>query len=168
MPEVTTFCEKCAIRFVPCLRHQAKPGCLAFATSGGLQSIATERSIRFSLRSTQLFLTVSMRLGNWPSNGNMLDGSTERRLTFAEVEPSNGFGGCLTDVGSHFRLIVFHAMPEVTTFWDRCSIRFAPCLQHQANPADWLWQQVEDFSPLPQREAAGFHYAPLSCFSQCQ
>ena len=134
MPEVTTFCEKCAIRFVPCLRHQAKPGWLAFATSGGLQSIATERSIRVSLRSTQLFLTVSMRLGSWPSNGNMLDGSTERRLTLAEVEPSNGFGGCLTDVGSHFRLIVFHAMPEVTTFWEEYAIRFAPYLQYQAKP----------------------------------
>jgi len=24
------------------------------------------------------------------------------------------------------------------------------------------------FIPLPQREAAGFHFAPLSCFSQCQ
>ena len=29
----------------------------------------------------------------------MLDGSTERRLTLAEVEPSNVFGGWLTDVG---------------------------------------------------------------------
>ncbi len=118
MPEVTTFCEKCAIRFVPCLRHQAKPGWLAFATSGGLQSIATERSIRVSLRSTLLFLTVSMRLGSWSSNDDLLDGSTERRLTLAEVEPSNGLGGQLTDLGHHFRLIVLHAMPEVTTFWE--------------------------------------------------
>ena len=72
-----------------------------------------------------------MRLGNWSSNGDMLDGSTERRLTLAEVEPSNGFDGWPTDVGRHFRLIVFHAMPEVTTFWERCAIRFAPCLRHQ-------------------------------------
>ncbi|WP_415638880.1 hypothetical protein, partial [Phocaeicola vulgatus] len=59
-----------------------------------------------------------MRLGSWSSNGDLLDGSTERRLTLAEVEPSNGFGGWLTDVGRHFRLIVLHAMPEVTTFWE--------------------------------------------------
>ena len=50
----------------------------------------------------------------------------------------------------------------------KCAIRFAPCLQHQAIPADWLWQQVEEFSPLTQREAAGFHFVRLSCFSQCQ
>ncbi|WP_306668388.1 hypothetical protein [Phocaeicola sp.] len=66
---------------------------MAFATSGGLQSIATERSIRVSLRSTLLFLTVSMRLGSWSSNDDLLDGSTERRLTLAEVEPSNGLYG---------------------------------------------------------------------------
>ena len=53
-------------------------------------SIATERSSRVSLRSTQLFLTVSMRLGSWSSNDDLHDGSTERRLTLAEVEPSNG------------------------------------------------------------------------------
>ena len=82
------------------------------------QSIATERSSRVSLRSTQLFLTVSMRLGIWSSNDDLSDDSTERRLTLAEVEPSNGFGGLLTDVGRHFRLFVFHAMPEVTTFWE--------------------------------------------------
>ena len=97
------------------------------ATSEGLHSIATERSIRVSLRSTQLFLTVSMRLENISTNDDLLDGSTERRLTLAEVEPSNGFGGWLTDVGHHFRLIVLHAMPEVTTFWGGCAIRFAPC-----------------------------------------
>ena len=91
------------------------------------QSIATERSSRVSLRSTQLFLTVSMRLENISTNDDLLDGSTERRLTLAEVEPSNGFGGWLTDVGHHFRLIVLHAMPEVTTFWGGCAIRFAPC-----------------------------------------
>ena len=54
------------------------------------QFIATERSSRVSLRSTQLFLTVSMRLENISTNDNLLDGSTERRLTLAEVEPSNG------------------------------------------------------------------------------
>ncbi|EEF74562.1 hypothetical protein, partial [Phocaeicola coprophilus] len=68
----------------------------------------------------------------WSSNGDLHDGSTERRLTLAEVEPSNVFGGWLTEVGPHFRHIVLHAMPKVTTFWERCSIRFAPCLQHQA------------------------------------
>ena len=55
-------------------------------------SIATERSNRVSLRSTQLFLTVSMRLESISTNDDMLDGSTERRLTLAEVEPSNGLG----------------------------------------------------------------------------
>ena len=68
-----------------------------------------------------------MRLGSWSSNDDLHDDSTERRLTLAEVEPSNGFGGQLTDVGPHFRLIVFHAMPEVTTFWEGYTIRFAPC-----------------------------------------
>ena len=50
---------------------------------------ATERSSRVSLRSTQLFLTVSMRLENTSTNDDLLDGSTKRRLTLAEVEPSN-------------------------------------------------------------------------------
>ncbi|MCM0306035.1 hypothetical protein J8K91_01245 [Bacteroides fragilis] len=63
------------------------------ATNGGLQSIATERSSRVSLHSTQLFLTLSMRSGSWSSNDDLLDGSTERRLTLAEVEPSNGLYG---------------------------------------------------------------------------
>ena len=66
------------------------------------------------------------------SNDYLSDGSTERRLTLAEVEPSNVIGSWLTEVGPHFRHIVLHAMPEVTTFWERCAIRFAPCLQHQA------------------------------------
>ena len=68
-----------------------------------------------------------MRLENISTNDNLLDGSTERRLTLAEVEPSNGFGNWLTDVGHHFRLIVFYAMPEVTTFWEEYAIQFAPC-----------------------------------------
>ena len=59
---------------------------------------------------------MAMRLENTSTNDDLLDGSTERRLTLAEVEPSNVFGGRLTDVGRHFRLIVLHAMPEVTTF----------------------------------------------------
>ena len=63
-----------------------------FANKWKLQPIATERSSRVSLRSTQLFLTVSMRSGSWSSNGDLHDGSTERRLALAEVEPSNGFG----------------------------------------------------------------------------
>ena len=100
---------------------------MAIATGGGLPSIATERSSRVSLRSTQLFLTVSIRSGSWSSNGDLLDGSTERRLTLAEVEPSNGFGDWLADIGHHFRLIVLHAMPEVTTFLEGYAIRFAPC-----------------------------------------
>ena len=33
-----------------------------------------------------------MRLENTSTNDDLLDGSTERRLTLAEVEPSNGFG----------------------------------------------------------------------------
>ena len=45
----------------------------------------------------------------------------------AEVEPSNIFGGLLTDVGHHFQLIVLYALPEVTTFWGGYAIRFAPC-----------------------------------------
>ena len=48
------------------------------------------------------------------------------------------------------------------------SIRFAPCRWHQAKPG---WQAITtdgSSSSLPQREAAGFHFAPLSCFSQCQ
>jgi hypothetical protein len=53
------------------------------------------------------------------SNDYLSDGSTERRLTLAEVKPSNGFDGWPTDVGRHFRLIVFHAMPKVMTFWLR-------------------------------------------------
>jgi hypothetical protein len=103
-----------------------------FGNEWKLQSIATERSSMVPLRSTWLGLTVSMRLKKISTNDDLPDGSTERRLTFAEVEPSNVFGGWLTDVGPHFRLIVLHAMPEVTTFWERCAIRFAPCLQHQA------------------------------------
>ena len=51
------------------------------------------KSSRVTLRSTQLFLTVSMRLENISTNDNLLDGSTERRLTLAEVEPSNGLYG---------------------------------------------------------------------------
>jgi len=110
----------------------SKARMIGFGYKWKIQSIATERNSRVSLCSTQLFLTVSMRLGSWSSNGDLLDGSTKRRLTLAEVEPSNGLYGWLTDVGHHFRLIAFYAMPEVTTFGERCTIRFAPCLQHQA------------------------------------
>ena len=110
----------------------SKAQLIGFGYEWKLHSIATERSSRVSLRSTQLFLTVSMRLENTSTNDDLLDGSIERRLTLAEVEPSNGFGGWLTDVGRHFRLIVFHAMPEVTTFWGGYAIRFPPCLRHQA------------------------------------
>ena len=39
-----------------------------FCNKWGLQSIATERSSRVSLRSTQLFLTVSMRSGCWSND----------------------------------------------------------------------------------------------------
>ena len=41
-----------------------------------------------------------MRLENISTNDDLLDGSTKRRLTLAEVEPSKGFGGWLTDVGT--------------------------------------------------------------------
>jgi len=34
-----------------------------------------------------------MRLENISTNDDLLDGSTERRLTLAEVEPSNGLYG---------------------------------------------------------------------------
>ena len=74
----------CSVSMTP-----SKTRLIVFGYEWQLQSIATERNSRVSLRFTQLFLTVSMRLGSWPSNGNMLDGSTERRLTLAEVEPSN-------------------------------------------------------------------------------
>ena len=75
----------CSVSVTP-----SKARLIGFCYKWKIQSIASERSIRVSLRSTQLFLTVSMRLGNWSSNGDLLDGSTERRLTLAEVEPSNG------------------------------------------------------------------------------
>ena len=128
MPEMTTFLGKmyhpvCSVSVTP-----SKARLSGFGYEWKLHSIATERSSRVPLRSTQLFLTVSMRLGSWSSNGNMFDGSTKRRLTLAEVESSNGFGGWLTGVGHHFRLIVFYAMPEVTAFWEGYAIRFAPCL----------------------------------------
>ena len=71
----------------------SKARLIGFGYEWKIQSIDTVRSSRVSLRSTQMFLTVSMRLGSWSSSGNLLDGSTERRLTLAEVEPSNGLGG---------------------------------------------------------------------------
>ena len=67
----------------------SKTRLIGFWNKWKLQSIATERSSRVSLRSTQLFLTMSMRLENTSTNDDLLDGSTERRLTLAEVEPSN-------------------------------------------------------------------------------
>ena len=79
-------------------------------------------------------VTLTISLGNISTNDDLHDCSTERRLTLAEVEQSNGFGNLLTDVDHHFRLIVLHAMPEVTTFWERYAIWFAPCLRHQAKP----------------------------------
>ena len=78
----------CSVSVTP-----SKARLIGFGYEWKLHSIATERSSRVSLRSTQLFLTVSMRLGNWSSNDDLLDGSTERRLTLAEVEPSNGLYG---------------------------------------------------------------------------
>ena len=92
----------------------------------------------------------------------MLDGSTERRLTLAEVEPSNGLGGRLTDVGHHFRLIVFHAMPEQLA------------LYNGSLPADLLRIQIPDkFHPtgsynhadksgqLPKTEPLRLRYSSL-------
>ena len=84
-----------------------------------------------------------MRLENISTNDDLLDGSTERRLTLAEVEPSNGFGGWLTDVGRHFRLIVLHAMPEVTTFWEEYAIRLLCIFNTKQSPADRILLQVE-------------------------
>jgi len=124
------------IRFCSVSVTPSKARLIGFYYKWKFQSIATVRSSRVSLRSTQLLLTVAMGLESWSSNGDLLDGSTERRLTLAEVE--------LTDVGPHFRLIVLHAMPEVTTFFERCVIRFAPCLcDTKQISADWLWLQVE-------------------------
>ncbi|MCS2196353.1 hypothetical protein NXW20_12255 [Bacteroides faecis] len=129
----------CSVSVTP-----SKARLIGFYYKWKFQSIATVRSSRVSLRSTQLLLTVAMGLESWSSNGDLLDGSTERRLTLAEVELSNGLYGWLTDVGPHFRLIVLHAMPEVTTFFERCVIRFAPCLcDTKQISADWLWLQVE-------------------------
>ena len=73
----------------------------------------------------------------------VFDGSTERRLTLAEVEPSNGFGGRLTDVGRHFRLFVLHAMPEVTTFWEDAPSGLLRVCDTKQSRADRLLQQVE-------------------------
>ena len=64
---------------------------IGFCNIWKLQSIATERSSRVSLRSTQQFLTVPMRLGSWFSNDDLHGGSIKRRLTLAEVELLNGF-----------------------------------------------------------------------------
>ena len=77
----------CSVSVTP-----SKTRLIGFCYKWKIQSIATERSNRVSFRSTQLFLTVSMRLENISTNDDMLDGSTERRLTLAEVEPSNGLG----------------------------------------------------------------------------
>ena len=52
-------------------------------------------------------------------------------------------------------------------FGDAPSVLLRVCDTQQSS-ADWLLQQVEESIPLPQREAAGFHFVPLSCFSQCQ
>ena len=114
-----------------------------------LHSIATERNSRVSLRSTQLFLTVSMRLESISTNDDLLDGSTERRLTLAEVEPSNGFGGQLTDVGPHFRLIVFYAMPEVMTFGEDMPSGLLRVGDTKQSSADRLLRQAEYSNPLP-------------------
>ena len=118
----------CSVSVTP-----SKSRLIGFGYKWKIQSIATERSSRVSLRSTQLFLTVTMRLENISTNDDLLDGSTERRLTLAEVEPSNGFSSWLTEVDRHFRLFVFHAMPEVTTILGKYAIRFAPYWQYQAN-----------------------------------
>ena len=127
----------CSVSVTP-----SKARLIGFGNGWKLQSIATERSSRVSLRSTQLFLTVSMRLGYWSSNDDLLDGSTERRLTLAEVEPSNDFGGWLTDVGSHFRLIVFHAIPKVTTFMENEPSGLLRICDTKQSSADRLWRQV--------------------------
>ena len=80
---------------------------------------------------------------SYSSNGDLLDGSTERRLTLAEVEPSNGFGGWLTGVGPHFRLIVLHAMPVVTTFLEDVPSGLLRVSDTKQNSADRLWLRME-------------------------
>lgn len=55
----------------------SKARLIGFCYKWKFQSIATERNSRVSLRSTQLFLTMSMRLGCCSSNDDLLDGSTE-------------------------------------------------------------------------------------------
>ncbi|EJW94652.1 hypothetical protein EVA_17240 [gut metagenome] len=80
---------------------------IGFGCKSKFKSIATERNSRVSLCSTQLFLTLSMRLENISTNDDLFDGSTKRRLTLAEVEPSNGLYSLLTDVGHHFDFSYF-------------------------------------------------------------
>ena len=88
MSEVTTFWEmRHPVCFVSSTSSKAR--LIGFGYEWKPQSIATERSSRVLLRSTLLFLTVSMRLENPSTNDDLLDGSTKRRLTLAEVEPSN-------------------------------------------------------------------------------
>ena len=134
----------CSVSVTP-----SKTRLIGFCYKWKIQSIATERSSRVSLRSTQLFLTVSIRLGSWSSNGYLPDGSTERRLMLAEVEPSNVLGGWLTDVGRHFRLIVFHAIPKVTTFMENEPSGLLRICDTKQSSADRLLQQAEESCPLP-------------------
>ena len=83
-----------------------------------------------------------MRLGSWSSNDDLLNGSTEHRLTLVEVEPSKGLGGWLTDVGRHFRLIVLHATPEVTTFWEDAPSGLLRVDDTKQNSADCFWLRM--------------------------
>ena len=41
-------------------------------------------------------------------------------------------------------------------------------MDYKQSSADRAFATNERFSSLPQREAAGLHFALLSCFSQCQ
>ncbi len=56
----------------------------------------------------------------------MLDGSTERRLTLAEVEPSNGFRQLAHRCWSPLPTYRIYAMPEVTAFGKDMPSGFAP------------------------------------------
>ncbi|UVQ77324.1 hypothetical protein NXY30_13570 [Bacteroides faecis] len=84
-----------------------------------------------------------MRLENISTNDDLLDDSTERRLTLAEVEPSNGLCSKLTDVGRHFRLFVFHTMPEVTTFGEDAPSGLLRVCNTKQSSAEWLWLRME-------------------------
>ena len=68
----------CSVSVTP-----SKARLIGFCYKWKFQSIATERNSRVSLCFTQLFLTMSMRLGCCSSNDDLLDGSTEWLIKLA-------------------------------------------------------------------------------------